>query len=247
MQSPEWSDQAVLVTGGADGIGESIVRSFHQQGARVFFCDVRKVAGRRLARELGSNARFQACDLRDEQQINTWIGTVSSETGTIRALVNNAAIDPRIDFDRMTSQQWDDLFAVNLRACFLTSQAAVRAMKPGAAIVNVGSITFHSGPARMSAYVATKGGVLAFTRSLARELGPRHIRVNAVSPGWIMTSRQLRQYITPAVRRLIQRSQSIPDLIQPEEIARVVLFLAGEASTAITGQEILADRGWMHS
>ena len=99
----------------------------------------------------------------------------------------------------------------------------------------------------MAAYVATKGGVLGFTRALARELGPRRIRVNAVSPGWIMTKRQLRQYVTPAVKRLIRNSQSVPDLIRPAEIAEVILFLASEASSAITGQEILADRGWAHS
>jgi NAD(P)-dependent dehydrogenase (short-subunit alcohol dehydrogenase family) len=99
----------------------------------------------------------------------------------------------------------------------------------------------------MSAYVATKGGILGFTRSLARELGPQRIRVNAVSPGWVMTERQLRQFITPAVKRLIRKAQCIPDLIQPAEIAEVVLFLASEASRAITGQEILVDRGWVHS
>jgi len=99
----------------------------------------------------------------------------------------------------------------------------------------------------MAAYVATKGGMLGFTRSLARELGPKRIRVNAVSPGWIMTERQLRQYVTLAVKRLIKRSQCIPDPIQPSETADVVLFLASNASSSITGQEILADRGWAHS
>jgi NAD(P)-dependent dehydrogenase (short-subunit alcohol dehydrogenase family) len=99
----------------------------------------------------------------------------------------------------------------------------------------------------MAAYVATKGGVIGFTRSLARELGPRRIRVNTVSPGWVMTERQLRQYVTPATRKLIRRSQCVPDLLQPEEIADVILFLASDASRAITGQAILADRGWEHS
>ncbi|MGH6631675.1 MAG: SDR family NAD(P)-dependent oxidoreductase, partial [Burkholderiales bacterium] len=117
----------------------------------------------------------------------------------------------------------------------------------GAAVINLASITFHIAPAEMSAYVATKGGILGFTRSLARELGRRQIRVNAVSPGWVMTERQLRQFVTPAVKRLIRRSQSIPDLLQPDEIADVVMFLASDVSRAITGQEILVDRGWAHS
>jgi D-xylose 1-dehydrogenase len=99
----------------------------------------------------------------------------------------------------------------------------------------------------MTAYVATKGGVLGFTRSLARELGPRGIRVNTISPGWIMTERQLKQFVTPAVKRLIKRSQCVPELLQPWDMADVTLFLASDASRAITGQEILADRGWAHS
>jgi NAD(P)-dependent dehydrogenase (short-subunit alcohol dehydrogenase family) len=99
----------------------------------------------------------------------------------------------------------------------------------------------------MSAYVATKAGIIGLTRSLARELGPRGIRVNTVSPGWVMTERQLREHVTPATKKLIRKSQCVPELLQPEEIAQVILFLASQASAAITGQEILADRGWAHS
>ena len=154
---------------------------------------------------------------------------------------------PRIGLDEMSSRNWDDLFARNLRAYFLTSRQCAPRMREDASIINLSSITWHIAPARMSAYVATKAGVLGFTRSLARELGPRGIRVNAVSPGWVMTERQLRQFVTPAVKRLIKKSQCVPVLIQPGEIASVVLFLASEMSRAITGQEILADRGWAHS
>ena len=99
----------------------------------------------------------------------------------------------------------------------------------------------------MSAYVATKGAVLGCTRALARELGPKKIRVNTVSPGWIMTERQLRDYVDAGVKKLIKRSQCIPDLLEPADIADVILFLASDASRALTGQEILADRGWAFS
>jgi NAD(P)-dependent dehydrogenase (short-subunit alcohol dehydrogenase family) len=129
----------------------------------------------------------------------------------------------------------------------MARETAPHMAKGAGAIINLASITFHIAPAAMSAYVATKGGVLGFTRSLARELGPRGIRVNTVSPGWIMTERQMKQFVTPTVKRLIRRSQCVPDLLQPEDIADVVLFLASGASRAITGQEILADRGWAHS
>jgi NAD(P)-dependent dehydrogenase (short-subunit alcohol dehydrogenase family) len=143
-------------------------------------------------------------------------------------------------------QKLDLLFGINLRPLLLASREVVPHMKKGS-IVNFSSITFHIAPAKMSAYVATKGGVIGATRSLARELGPRGIRVNTVSPGWIMTERQLREFVDAKTKRLIKTSQCVPELLQPGDIAEVALFLASDASRAITGQEILADRGWAHS
>jgi D-xylose 1-dehydrogenase len=238
---PDLRDANVVITGGANGIGAAMVRSFHEQGARVFFCDVDRPAGTGLAKQL--NVSFNQVDLRDEPAVRAWIESV----GPIRVLVNNAARDPRIPIEKMTREQWDDLFATNLRPLMFTCKAAAKRMKPGSAIINFSSITFHIAPAEMTAYVATKAAILGFTRSLARELGPRRIRVNAISPGWVMTERQVREFITPAVKRLIHRSQCIPDRIQPEEIAPIALFLASDASTAMTGQELLADRGWSYS
>lgn len=243
---PELRDGTVLVTGGANGIGAAVVRAFHRQGACVFFCDIDARAGRPLAAALGERAVFHRVNLLEERQVRKWVEGVAKRQKAIRTLINNAASDPRIGLEEMSARDWDLLFARNLRAYFLTSRSAVRWMPAGSTIINLASITFHIAPARMSAYVGTKGGVLGFTRSLARELGPRRIRVNAISPGWIMTERQLKQYVTPAVRRLIRRSQCVPDLIQPGDIADVALFLASDSSRAITGQEILADRGWAH-
>ncbi len=244
---PELKNRVVVLTGGANGIGAATVRSFHSQGARVWFCDVDEAAGRTLATELGDGAHFRKVDLRREAQVKAWIAQVGRKEKRIDALINNAARDPRITLDAMTAADWDDLFATNLRSFFLTAQNAAPWMKKrGGAIVNFSSITFHVSPDNMSAYVATKGGVIAFTRALARELGPDRIRVNTVSPGWIMTDRQLDQFVTAKVKRKLRETQCSPDLLQPGEIADVVLFLASDASAAITGQEILADRGWAH-
>ncbi len=237
----------VLLTGGANGIGAATVRSFCAQGAQVFFCDVDVAKGRRLAGDLAGQAVFSRVDLSREKEMARWVGALGKTTGRIDVLVNNAARDPRIAIESMTVRQWDDLLAINLRAFFLMSRECLRFMPRGASIVNLASITFHNAPANMSAYVATKAGILGFTRSLAREVGPRGIRVNAVSPGWTMTERQLKEYVTAATRRLIKQSQCIPEFIQPHEIANVILFLASDTSRAITGQEILADRGWEHS
>ena len=244
---PELKNQIVLVTGGANGIGEAIVRAFHEQGARVCFCDVDVKAGRSLARELGGDIFFQKVDLLKERELCNWIKQIGARWKRLDVLVNNAGTDPRMALERTSAAAWDRLFAGNLRAYFLASREAAGLFPAsGGSIINIASITFHNSPANMSAYVATKGGVLGFTRSLAREVGPRRIRVNAVSPGWVMTERQLRQFVTPAIKRFVRKSQSIPDLIQPEEIASVVIFLASEASRAITGQEILVERGWVH-
>jgi len=247
---PAYSDlcgKTVLITGGANGIGAAMARAFHAQQSRVFFCDVDSNAGQSLARELGASVAFAKVDLTRESEVTRWIKGIAKQTKTIEVLINNAARDPRIPLNKMSVADWDHLFATNLRAYFLTTRAAVPHMPRGGSIINFSSVTFHNAPADMSAYVATKAGAIGFTRSLARELGPLRIRVNVISPGWTMTDRQLNQYVNAAARKQIRQSQCIPDFIQPEDIAEVALFLASDSSRAITGQEILADRGWEHS
>lgn len=243
----EFKDRVVVITGGANGIGAATVRRFHEHGARVYFCDKDAERGRALARELGANVSFQQLNLASEAEIVSWTASVKNASTSIHTLVNNAAWDPRIPFLQTTTEQWDELFAVNVRAYFLMARECAPAMPPGSAIVNIASITIYNTPPTLVAYVATKGGVLGFTRCLARELGAARIRVNCVSPGWVFTERQMRDYLTDDNKRLIQERQCIPDFIQPDEIARVILFLASDLSSAVTGQEILTDRGWMHS
>jgi NAD(P)-dependent dehydrogenase (short-subunit alcohol dehydrogenase family) len=245
-QYSDLNGKVVLVTGGANGIGAATVRAFHAQGALVFFCDKDVATGRSLALELPQSV-FSEVDLMRENQIVRWIDKIARQQKQIHALINNAAFDPRMPLDQLTVKHWDNLFALNLRAYFITArQAAPHMPARDGAIVNLSSITFHIGVANMSAYVATKGGVIGFTRSLARELGAKGIRVNTVSPGWVMTDRQLRDYVRQDTRKLIKRSQCVSDLLQPRDLAEVILFMASNSSSAITGQEILADRGWSH-
>lgn len=256
MDSPRYPDLAgapVLVTGGAQGIGEAMVRAFTAQGCRVFFCDIDENRGRPLAAQLGGQAAFSRVDLRQEAEIRGWIASVAEtlEGEPLRVLVNNAARDPRIPLAGCTAAAWDDLMALNLRAYFLTAREAVPLFPkeaPGGSIINFSSCTFYLGPEHMSAYVATKAGAQGLTRALARELGPRNIRVNTLSPGWVMTERQLAEHVDDDARRFIAERQCVPDrLIQPEEIAEVALFLASHASRSMTGQELLADRGMCYS
>ncbi len=241
----ELAGRLVLITGGANGIGQAMVEAFHAQGAVVCFCDLDDRAGVRLAKRLGDRAEFIKVNLTSETDIKRWVARIAKRHGNIHVLINNAARDPRLALEDVTAKAWDDLFAANIRAYFLTCREASPHLVKGASVINFSSITFYTAPVNMSAYVATKAASIGLTRSLARELGPRRIRVNTILPGWIMTERQLSDHVTPAVKRQIRREQCIPDLNQPDEVADVALFLASDASRAVTGQEILVDRGWV--
>ena len=241
----ELAGRLVLITGGANGIGRAMVEAFHVQEAVVCFCDLDEKAGARLAKRLGDRAEFAKVNLTSEADIKRWVARIAKRHGDIHVLINNAARDPRIALEDVTAKAWDDLFASNIRAYFLVCREASPHLVKGASVINFSSITFYTAPVNMSAYVATKAASIGLTRSLARELGPRRIRVNTILPGWIMTERQLSDHVTPAVKRQIRREQCIPDLNQPDEVADVALFLASDASRAVTGQEILVDRGWV--
>lgn len=244
---PDLEDKAILVTGGANGIGAATVRALVEQNAKVHVCDLDAAAGERLVGELGSRARFARVDLCDESAICEWIREVAEREGSIHGLVNNAALDPRNPIGDSSVAFWDGLFERNMRAYFLTCRESLRHMGTGSAIVNLSSVTFHQAPANMTAYVSTKAAIQGFTRSLAREVGPRGIRVNTVSPGWVMTERQVREYAHPEVQEKVKTEQCVPELLRPEELADVILFFLSAASRAMTGQEALADRGWRHS
>ena len=242
----ELAGRTVLITGGANGIGQAMVEAFHVQGATVSFCDMDEAGGKRLAKRLAKRVEFTKINLSREVEIKRWIAKVAKRHSSIDVLINNAARDPRIKFEDVSSKDWDDLFAGNLRAYFLTCREASPHLVKGASVINFSSITRFNGPEEMSTYVATKAGAIGLSRSLARELGSRRIRVNTISPGWIMTDRQLDEHVTPAIKRELRKIQCIPDLNQPDEVADVALFLASDASRAVPGQDILVARGWRH-
>ena len=246
-QYPDLKNQSVLITGGATGIGEALVRAFAGQGARVFFCDIQEEAGQELASDLGEQAHFARVDLTEEEQVVDWIQGIADEEGAIRVLLNNAAQDSRVPLHETTMDRWDHLTRINLRSAYLCIQQAAPYMRNNdASIINFGSVTFQLGEAGLSAYVTAKGAIVAMSRSLARELGKDNIRVNTLSPGWVMTEKQLRLYVNDEVKERIYHAQCIPTLIETDEIAQVALFLASNASRAITGQNIAVNRGWTH-
>ena len=244
---PSLANRVVLVTGGGSGIGAAIVRGFVEQGSKVGFLDIDEPASLKLAAELGAAVAFERCDLRDIAWVRRSIVALRERLGRITVLVNNAAHDERHPMDQVTPEYWDDRMAVNLRHQFFCAQAVYKDMQAagGGAIVNLGSVSWVIGQGGMPGYTTAKSAVQGLTRSLARDLGPSNIRVNSVLPGWIMTERQVKLWLTPEGEEELMRRQCLKRKLQPDEIARVVLFLSSDDASACTNQSYIVDGGWV--
>lgn len=247
---PSLRGRPVLVTGGASGIGESIVEHFCEQGARVAFIDVAPGPARdlvaRISERGGSAPTFIEHDLRDAHGIPVAVGKAVEALGGLKVLVNNAANDDRHAIESVTPEYWDERMAVNLRHQFFMAQAALPYLKQagGASIVNFGSISWKTRTGGMPAYTAAKAAISGLTRGLARDLGPYGIRVNTVMPGWVMTQRQIDRWLDEAGKRTLEREQCLTGDLLPADLARMVLFLAADDSRMCTCQEFTVDAGW---
>jgi NAD(P)-dependent dehydrogenase (short-subunit alcohol dehydrogenase family) len=243
---PDLAGKTVIVTGGAGGIGEAIVRGFIAQGSRVGVLDTDADRGERLAAELGETLLFKACDVTDIPRLKEAIGAVREAFGTIDCLINNAAHDERHETLEVTEAYWDGRIAVNLKHQFFAAQAVVPDMmaKGAGSIINLGSCSWIIGQGGMAAYTASKSAVLGLTRSLARDFGEHGVRVNAVAPGWIMTERQLALWVTPETEKSLFENQCLKRRLVPDDVARLVLFLSSDEASAITNQHHIVDGGW---
>jgi NAD(P)-dependent dehydrogenase (short-subunit alcohol dehydrogenase family) len=241
---PSLKNEAVIVTGGASGIGASIVEHFAAQGARVGFLDLDDDAGRALAASCG--ASFIKCDLRDIDALRAAIAKFEAAHGPTLALVNNAARDDRHAIEDVTPEFWDERMATNLRHQFFAAQAVLPAMRKRkrGSIVNVGSISWRLALGGMPAYVTAKAAVEGLTRGLARDVGTDGIRVNSVIPGWIMTERQIKLWLTPESEADLMAKQCLKEKLYPPDIARMVLWLAADDSRMATAQSFVVDGGW---
>src|SRR5688572_2023128 len=245
---PSLKDRTVVVTGGATGIGEAIVRAFAGQGARVGFIDVDEASSQKLVAELPSeHVAFENRDLRDVDALRAGIAAIREKLGPITILVNNAARDDRHDMDSVTSEYWDERIACNLKHQFFAAQAVAPDMRAagGGAIINMGSVSWMIGQGGMPCYTTAKSAVQGLTRSLARDLGPHNIRVNAVVPGWIMTQRQIDLWLTEETYKELLTRQCLKRKLYPEDVARVVLFFASDEAGACTNQSYIVDGGWV--
>ncbi|CAG9206630.1 Sulfoquinovose 1-dehydrogenase [Paraburkholderia tropica] len=246
---PSLADRVVLITGGATGIGASFVEHFAAQGARVAFFDIDATAGEALADELGDSRHkplFARVDLTDIAALRAAIADVKAALGPIEALVNNAANDKRHTLAEVTPEFFDAGIAVNVRHQLFAAQAVAEDMKAAGrgSIINLGSISWMLKNADYPVYVMSKSAVQGLTRGLAKDLGQYGIRVNSLVPGWVMTDKQRRLWLTDEGREAIKRGQCIDAELLPEDLARMALFLAADDSRMITSQDIVVDGGW---
>ena len=241
----DFSGKVAVVTGGSDGLGLDLVTALVALGAEVFFCGSTRAKGVAAAKALGPRAHFVQADLRAPGAARAFVKRAAAFRGRIDYLVNNAAIDPRIAFERATVEDFDRLIAINLRPLFVVSQAALPALRRGTgrAIINLATTNFLLGLSPFTLYNASKSGIVGFTRSLARELGPDGIRVNTVSPGWIMTAKQRREHASPRDRADLLKAQALKFLLTAGHVTPLTLFLLSRSAAGITGQNVVVDGG----
>ena len=248
---PSLRGLTVFVSGGGSGIGASIVEHFAEQEAKVGFVDIDEVASTALVKKIvaagHASPLFLKADVRDVKAYQAAIADVAAKLGTITVLINNAARDDRHDLADVTPDFWDERIAVNLRHQFFAIQAVAPGMKAagGGSIVNFSSVSYHTMTARLSVYEAAKAAVIGLTRGLARDLGPDRIRLNAITPGWIMTQRQIDLWLTPEAEADLMKAQCLKEKVYPPDIARMALFLASDDSRRITAQNFVVDGGRM--
>jgi len=247
---PSLAGQRVFVTGGGTGIGAAIVESFAQQGAQVAFVDLAESESKSLVQRISAAGHtapwWRHCDVRDVVALQATIAQAVAELGDFNAVVNNVARDDRHSMESVTPEYWDERMAVNQRPAFFTIQSLVPGMKRlgGGSVINLGSTGWQTKGAGFPCYAVAKSSVNGLTRGLAKSLGEHRIRINTVSPGWVMTERQITLWLDAEGEKLLHQNQCLPDKLQPLDIARMVLFLASDESAMCTAQEFIVDAGW---
>ena len=236
-------DRAVVVTGGASGIGEEIVKAFLAQGSRVAFIDINHDLGKAVASATG--ASFHACDVTDISALRDVLAGIESSQGRVDVLVNNAGKDDRHDLAEVEPEYWRRALALNLDHQFFATQALSKGMaKAGqGSVIMLGSISWMRGRPGMVGYTTAKAAINGMTRTLARELGPAGIRVNCIVPGAILTERQEKLWLTPELNQQFLDLQALKFRLDASHVARMALFLGSDESGGCTGANFIVDAG----
>lgn len=240
-------DASVYITGGGSGIGADLTDGFLAQGAKVAFIGRSDASAfvQQMKAKHGVAPLFLQGDITDTARLRETMAQAEAAHGPVEVLVSNAANDQRHDWLKLTPEDWDALLAINLKAYFFAAQAAAPGMiaRGAGSIINFSSISYMMGNAGYPAYTAANGGITALTRSLARELGPDGIRVNALAPGWVLTQKQLDKWATPEGLSAHLERQCLKTHLAPQDVVDAVLFMASKASRMMTGQCMVVDGG----
>jgi NAD(P)-dependent dehydrogenase (short-subunit alcohol dehydrogenase family) len=244
---PDLRDASVFISGGGSGIGAALTEGFLRQGARVAFVQRSDAAEfvERMREATGNAPLSIRCDVTDIAALKAAIAEAAEAHGPVTRLVNSAANDERHSALEIDEAYWDRAMDINLKHYFFAAQAVVPGMREagGGSIVNFSSISYIMGNAGYAAYTTANSGINGLTRSLAREFGGDRIRVNALAPGWVLTPKQKEMWLTEEGLKAHLARQCLPDPLAPEDIVGPCLFLASEASGAVTGQALVADGG----
>jgi NAD(P)-dependent dehydrogenase (short-subunit alcohol dehydrogenase family) len=242
--------KVAIVTGAAGALGAGIARGLAQAGAAVVLADVKQDAAEKVAGEIrgeGGQALAIACDISQRVEVEAMAAQTIATYGGVDILINNAAIYPFRAWTEIAEEEWDRVFAVNIKGYYLCARAVYPVMKArgGGKIVNVSSITFFLGQwGKLLDYVSSKGAIVGFTRALAREVGPDNITVNCIAPGAFPTDAEKIHPDPQGYTAFVLQNQAIQRRGRPEDIANAVLFFASPMSDFITGQSLLVDGGW---
>ena len=259
-------NKVVIITGARRGMGKSYALSFARAGAKVVVSDISLEDCQKVVEEiaaslrraspkgrekLGGQAMAVKCDVSKKEEVDEMVKKTVKKFGRVDILVNNAGIAQFVPFLEISEEQWDRTLDINLKGYFLCAQAAVKEMvkqKSGGAIVNIASVAMGQqgiGFSTLAHYCASKGGIIGMTEALALELAPYNIRINAIAPGLIETAmidpvKQDQKTMEAMLARVPMRRVG-----KPEEVSNLVLFLASEKSSYITGSTVIIDGGWL--
>ena len=248
---PSLRGRSVFITGGGSGIGACLTEGFARQGSLVAFIDIAETASNSLVDRLEKAGLprpwYRNVDVTDIAALQGAIRDAARALGDFHVLVNNVASDDRHAFMDVTAEYYDARIAVNQRPAFFAIQAVVPGMKKmgGGSIINFGSNSYGAKGRNFPVYTSAKSSVIGLTRGLAAELGEHRIRINVLTPGWVMTQRQIDKWLTPEGEEEIKRNQVLPDKVRPEDVVPMALFLASDDARACSAQEYIVDAGWL--
>ena len=244
---PDLKDASVFITGGGSGIGAALTEAFLRQGAKVAFVQRSDASDfvDQMEAATGNRPHFMTCDITDTARLQACLAEAAEAHGPITALVNNAANDKRHTLEEVDEAFWDWMIEINLKAYYFAIQAVAPMMRQAGygSIINFSSISYMMGNAGYAIYTTANSGINGMTRSLARELGPDRIRVNALAPGWVLTQKQKDMWVTEEGLAAHLDRQCLKDTLAPEDIVGGTLFLASKASKMMTGQSLVIDGG----